>query len=364
MSVNKYKKIAIKYRVEDLAGALLPGTSLSNVLKHLELDEKPISNIAQEFLIRRGLLALLHYAKKEFAFAEFLKAAEREQCERRLVAEAKVLKEQDEQKLKDEAMQAKLRQIKERATAEKRAFDTDPKNIAKAKQVKLRQKYDLSHFIEKADFPKLMKILRHVDHCIRLSEDKIVWLSTEGEEYFTEKLREGFHKNEAEFYAGEFKKNKDPWSAVNASSHYRKCREANTADSLLSTIDVSLVKNLKLKSALYTTHGGVKRNLQKWDEALCLGEQAHRLTPQDFRPCTLLGAVNMEIGHYDLGQSWYKKAVERGYSEKSVDDELRGIFMRTEKSKQEALRNYLLKMDSDRYSWAKKKSGKKPYRSH
>lgn len=351
MYINKYKEVAIKYLVEDLSGALLPGL-LSNILKNLETGKKPISNTAQEFLGSKGLLALLNYAKKEIEFTEFLKAAKIEQTERRLVAEAKILKEQAEQKLKDEAMRAKALKTKERMAAKKRAFDNDPKNIAKAKQAELRQKYDLSHFIERTDFPKLMNILRRVDNWIRLSEEEIVWLRTEGEEYFTQELREGFHKNEAEFNAGEFKKNKDPWYAVNASSHYRKCGEAKTADSILSTIDASFLKNLKLKSALYTTHGGVKRDLRKWDEALFLGEKAHLLTPQDFRPCTLLGAVNMEIGHYDLGQSWYEKAVKRGYSEKSVDDELRGIFMRSEKSKQEALREHLLKIDPNRFSWA------------
>ncbi len=177
-------------------------------------------------------------------------------------------------------------------------------------------------------------------------------------------LREGFHKNEAEFHADQYKKNKDPWSAVNASSHYRKCREARTADSMFSKIDVSIVKKLKLKSALYTTHGGVKRDLKKWDEALSLGEKAHLLTPQDFRPCTLMGAVNMEIGNYDLGQSWYKKAVERGYSERSVDDELRSIFMSAEKSKQDALRDHLLKVDPIRYSWVKKKFNNKQHKRH
>ncbi len=179
-------------------------------------------------------------------------------------------------------------------------------------------------------------------------------LRTEGEEYFTIELREGFHKNEAEYNASEFKKNKDPWYAVNASSHYRKCGEAKTADSILTTIDASLLKNLKLKSALYTTHGGVKRDLAKWDDALSLGEQAHLLTPHDFRPCTLLGAVNIEIGHYDLGLSWYEKAAKRGYSEKSVDNELRGIYMRSAKPQQKALRKYLLKIYPDRFSWTSK----------
>jgi len=200
-----------------------------------------------------------------------------------------------------------------------------------------------------------MNILRKVENRVRLFEDEVVWLLTEGEEYFTTELKKGFHQNEADFHAGEFKKSKDPWSAVNASSHYRKCKESKTADSMLSTIDIAGLKNRKLKSALCTTHGGVKRDIKEYDEALSLGEQAHLLTPKDFRPCTLLGAVNIEIGHFDLGHSWYGKAVKRGYSEKSMDDELRSIFKRAEKSKQEALRNDLLKRDSVRYRWAKKK---------
>lgn len=351
MYLDNYNELATKYRVEDLAGALIPGSRLSSILKHLELGEESISNIAQEFLQSKGLSALLNYAKKEFTFAEFVRAAEKEQCERRLlaqtkgrIAEAEALREQAEQKLKEEAMQARLRQLQKR-------------KAVKTKQFKLREKYDLSFFIEKGDFPKLMNILRQVDNGSRLSEEEIVWLSTDGNEYFTQKLRERFHKSEAEFHAGEFKKTKDTWSAVNASSHYRKCNESNTADSILNTIDVSVLKDLKLKSALCTTHGGVKRDLKKYNAAIGLGEQAHLFRPQDFRPCTLLGAVNMEIGHYDLGQSWYGKAVKRGYSEKSVDDELRSIFNCAEKSKQETLGNHLLKIDPVRYSWVKKKPG-------
>ena len=127
------------------------------------------------------------------------------------------------------------------------------------------------------------------------------------------------------------------------------------ADSLLTSINVSKYKKIKLKSAFYTTHGGVKRDLRKWDDALALGEQARLLTPQNFRPYTLLGAVNMEIGQYDLGHSCYKKAVEYGYSEKSMDSELRSIFRRADKSKQAEMSSHLLKLDPIRYSWVKRK---------
>ncbi len=347
-------EVASKYHVEDLAGAIVPGTRLSNILDQLELG-RLLSSQGLEFLRNKGVLALFRYANNEIDFSEFVKAAATEQSERRLVAD----KEKAEQNRKDEAMQqASMRIVQEREMAKQLAFNNDPKNRAKARRDKLRQKYGLSDFIEKADFPKLMDILRRVDNGVRLSEDEVVWLSTQGNEnydvYYTVELREGFHRNEAEFYASKFKKSKDPWSAVNASSHYRKCKKAKTADSILGTIDVTCLKNLKLKSAICTTHGGVKRDLQKWDEALILGQQAHKLTPQDFRPCTLLGAVNTEIGNLFLGRSWYDKAVERGYSEKSMDDDLRSIFMRVEKSKQEDLRNYLLNIDSSRYRWTEK----------
>ena len=158
---------------------------------------------------------------------------------------------------------------------------------------------------------------------------------------------------------GEFKKRKDPWFAVNASSHYRKCAKAKIADSMLNAIAVSRLKKTKLKSAICTTHSGVKRDLKKYDDALALGEKAHKLTQNDFRPCTLLGAVNMEIGKHTLGESWYEKAIERGASEKSVDDDLRSIFMRADPARREELRAYLLKKDPYRYSWAKKKPSKR-----
>jgi hypothetical protein len=351
MSLDQYSEAAIKYRVEDLPSALRPGTPVSNVLRDLELGEKPISDITQQYLRRLGLLMLLRYARGEVSFAEYLKGAQREQSERRiaakteaLAAEAKAFQERAEKKSRDEAMQAKLVLMGIQAAAKKN----------------LRKKYSLSHFIEKADFPTLMTILRRVDNGIRLSEDEIVWLSTEGKDYFTDELRKGFHQIEAFFHASEFKKNKEPWSAVNASRHYRKCGRARSADSMLSTIDVSILKDSKLKSAIYTTHGGVKRDLKEWEEALCLGEQAHQLTPKDFRPCTLLGAVNMETGHYDLGRSWYAKAVERGFNEESVDDEFRHIlFRRIENSERETLRNYLLTIDPERYGWARKKVSQK-----
>ncbi len=93
------------------------------------------------------------------------------------------------------------------------------------------------------------------------------------------------------------------------------------------------------------------RDLKRSDEALHFGIEAHALTPGNFRPCTLLGAVNFEMGNYEAGKDWYAKATERGASERSIDYDLRGIFIRAEKNKREEIRAFLLREDPVRYRW-------------
>ncbi|CAK8715870.1 MAG: hypothetical protein CDV28_10610 [Candidatus Electronema aureum] len=451
MNQDKYKKIASKYHVEDIPAALIPGSRLSNILDRLESGLQ-ISNSNHEFLRRKGVSSLSRYATY---LETFIKEAGRERAERYRAAGVDCQEQETERRLKEEALQAKLKQEqeqvtaaaekerqeeakrqrrekerakkivvqntqrqlsetaedriarkygislsmlkanfphlveddlkleeearkvrrqaeeerrifqiklieeankeKERAEAERLALENDPVNIARKAQDKLMEKYGIYCWrtTVTVHFDKLIDMLQRLDSGYRLLEVDIAWLSTTG--YYSKPLKRRYHKNEAAFYAEEFKKKKDYWLAVNASSHYRKCEEADTSDALLNTINISAIKDAKLKSALCTTHGGVKRDLRKFDAALSLGEQAHLLTPKDFRPCTLLGAVNMEIGNYDLGRSWYDKAIERGYSEEAMDDELRSIFMRAEKINQDEMREYLLKTDPIRYSWAEKK---------
>ncbi|MBB5347585.1 hypothetical protein JWG42_13140 [Desulfoprunum benzoelyticum] len=354
MHSDIYKDIAIKYHVEDLAGALIPGSRLSNILKELE-NGRSISNYAHDFLFKNALYALLRYTKNETNFAEFLKSAEPEQSARKRDAKERFLKEQSEQNLQREALQARMKVTQERIAAEKRSFDKSPKNKAKAKQFELRDKYNLSLFIDKDDYPKLMDILRTVDKGVRLPEEDFIWLWKNGNNnyrtYFTIELRERYHKNEAKFYAIEFENDKNPWSAVNASKHFRKCNSANKAVSLLSSIDVSRIKDKRLKSAIYTTYGGAKRDLMEWAEALSLGEQAHLLNPKSFHPCTLLGAVNIQTGNVGSGLEWYRKAEELGYNQEAIDDELRGIFNHLEISIQRELKEHLLNIDYERYDW-------------
>ena len=151
----------------------------------------------------------------------------------------------------------------------------------------------------------------------------------------------------------EYKRTGDPWNAVNASSHYRKCEQTAIANELLNSIPAHRVTSKKLKSALASTHGGVIRDLEDFDKALQFGISAHAMTPKDFRPGTLLGAVNFDLGNYAEGKEWFDKAVERGATERSIDAELRGILLRADKVEREKIRACLIEKDPVRYQWCK-----------
>jgi tetratricopeptide (TPR) repeat protein len=307
------------------------------------------------FLQKQGLEALYHLATGALSYDSFREPALAEQSIRVEVATAARLAREAEARAEVRAREAAMWEKRvpalAQAEAARLARESDPKYIAKIKQQKLRTRYGIDTYVEPPCFGRLMDILKRVDAGQRLSDEDFVWLSSVGKDYFTEELRAAYHRLEADFFAGEFKKTRDPWAVVNASGHYRKCNCAGEADSLLGTISVEQQKSPKLKSALCTTHGGVMRDRGRWNEALRLGEKAHAFRPDDYRPCTLLGAVYMETGNYNLGQEWYAKAVERGATLDSVDQDLRNIFFRADEAKQIEMREFLLREDSIRYAW-------------
>jgi hypothetical protein len=75
--------------------------------------------------------------------------------------------------------------------------------------------------------------------------------------------------------------------------------------------------------------------------------------PKDYRPCTLLGAVHMELREFESGREWYEKARERGAPEQGIDSELRSIFQQMDSPGREAMKRFLLAEDSHRYRWLK-----------
>jgi len=341
---------SLHYCVDDLPGANITGARLQKILDCLHLG-RPVTRLSLEFLQQKGLEALHRLATGVLPYDSFRELALAEQAIRVEAVTAARLAREAEERARDAAMQVRMKLAREQAEAARLARESDPKYIAKIKNQKLRVRYGIDYFVEQHCFTRLMIILKKVDTEERLSQEDFVWLSSVGEDYLSDQLRTAYHRLEADFFASEFKKTRDPWMAVNASGHYRKCNRASDADSLLGNINVEQQKSPKLKSALCTTRGGVMRDLGRRDEALRLGEKAHALKVDDYRPCTLLGAIHMETGNYSVGQEWYAKAVERGATVDSVDQDLRNIFFRADKSKQAEMRAFLISNDPVRYAW-------------
>lgn len=83
----------------------------------------------------------------------------------------------------------------------------------------------------------------------------------------------------------------------------RKCAASREAIALLTSIPAKRQEQPKLKSATLTTHGGRDARLG-WHEAamsMGTGTEAHYLQPNNFRPCTLLGVVCIELGKIGEG---------------------------------------------------------------
>jgi hypothetical protein len=249
-----------------------------------------------------------------------------------------------------EALLAARKASEEAARAARIARESDPEYIAMIRQQTLYEKYGVS-LTDKSLAPRMANLLQQVDAGNRLPKREIVWLSTEAREHFTRQLREAYNLLEAEFHAEQYRRTRDPWNAINASGHYRKCRRAETALELLDSLALDRLKHPKVLSAVLTTHGGVMRDLNRRLEAIQMGEKAHSLMPRDYRPCTLLGAVHMEQREFDSGNAWYEKARKLGAPEQGIDSELRRILQRMDADGREAMKRFLLAEDSYRYRW-------------
>ncbi|MFO0008456.1 MAG: hypothetical protein ACK540_03395, partial [Betaproteobacteria bacterium] len=142
------------------------------------------------------------------------------------------LAKETEARVRKAEMQERVRLTFERAESARRSLESDPGYIAKRKQRELRSRYGIHEYVEDECFSRLMAILKRVDTGQRLNEEDFLWLSTTGKDYFTDELRAAYHRLEADSFADAYRKSRDAWAAVNASSHYRKGNRADQAADL------------------------------------------------------------------------------------------------------------------------------------
>jgi len=195
-----------------------------------------------------------------------------------------------------------------------------------------------------------MGILRSVDSGVPIGKAELMFFAGEGGDYWTPQLRQTHHKILAEQAAVGWQNTKDFWQAINSCGHWRK---AGVPDNRLRIAKEALEQEPRpnARSALLTTGGGALRDLRQRAEAVQFGSEAHLLTPGDFRPCTLLGAVHIEMGDIVIGAEWYEKAEARGATREMIDRDLASILRAAPQDRRVQFKTALKEYDASRYNW-------------
>jgi hypothetical protein len=342
MTRSLHTELAERYFLEDLPGATQLGARLNGILLKIDAGEQ-VTALQRQFLATTGLHALVTLSDGKTTLGEFRAAAEQEQAARIEEASAKALKDEAELAERTEARAAAVK-------ATFAAMANDPVLRRKREAKELRQRFGVG-YVESEDYRRVMALLRQVANGRRLTVEDLAWLKTEADYCWTDELQKAWHALEAAALTKAWEQSGDPWNAVNASGHWRKAGEPERALRLTEAARARVGSSPKLRSALATTRGGAMRDLRRLDEAKTLASEAHQLTSSDYRPCTLLGAVHIELGDLPTGHEWYAKAESLGAPRHAIDNELRGLLMRSSMQDQQRIREFLLRQDPERFAW-------------
>lgn len=360
--LDDMRKDAVFYCVDHIESSMIPHSMLHKIIQKLKTKQNDsLTLLEKAYLVRQNLNALHSLVEGKISFNQYKKEVVNDRIKHQEHLEAERLRLEKLRELeliqlkKQQEKLAQERKVREQAERERRKkLESDPKYIERQKEKNLIKKYDIYLYdIVDKHRSKLINILKLLDNNQRLSEQDAIWLNSEGRQFFTDELKIKFHRVEADFYLNEYKTTKLHWHAINASSQLRKAKASKEAEKFLENTEISLNKNKKLLSAYFTTLGGVKRDIRKVDTAIECGVKAHENNSQDYRPCTLLGAIYMENHEYTLGHDWYSKARDRGAPEKSINADLRSILLKLDKSKRVEMIASLLKKDPYLYGWLK-----------
>lgn len=335
--------LAAKYLVDDMPGARARGTRLHGILVKIEAGG-PVSELAQAYLVMNQLHCLHSLVVGRTDFDTFRREAVIERAHRIDTAEIVAV----------EAAADEARRKAELARASA-AFFADPGYRRRQESKELRRKFNLN-YIDPEHYPRAMRLLQALSRRKRLKQVDVLWLQTEAEEWWTDEVASAWHLVEAEVHTAAWHKTRDPWDAINASSHWRKGNRAEVAISLTGEALAALgTAEPKIRSALATTRGAALRAVSRQTEARSWAEDAHALVPNDYRPCTLLGAIHIELGEYNAGLDWFEKAERLGAEKGAIDHDIRALLARMPNAERNRVAGLLLEQDPERFSWLRSK---------
>jgi hypothetical protein len=246
----------------------------------------------------------------------------------------------EQRQIQEQRLQAR-REASEKMFKERKAqYERDYIDFPSLEVVKIRRR------------SKAAKVLELLTKGQTISESDYLWLINKGFE--NQYVSELYYLNRAELAKRKWVDTKKPWNLVNAIADYRKAGKPQIAVDLVNkNFPFKFANsNKSLKSALLTTSGGVKRDLNMLDKAIQFGTQAHELTKQDYRPCTLIGACKMILGDVAQGHEWYQKAIKREFNEDSFEQEIRSIYNRASHKDKAKIKQILI-ADGWVYQWLK-----------
>lgn len=349
ISFSKYKELSKKEQDQRIAKTINPsslirfGCTTENekandpiaLKKHLELKAQVALQV---------VLDLENLEKKQLD----------ERKKAKLVAEQNEKKRLEIQKKYEASPQYKIDQENARLLAEQTKLKLEQERLKQEKaryRRDLQKKYFDHDYIEFHELKRITMIAQKFEKSLRISKADAIWVFSHTELYPTDEFLKIYHGFEAKDCIEEYKKTKNKWKLINASSQYRKGLSSHLAKELLLKHNFNDVKESKLRSAYHTTFGGVERDLRNPTEALKHAEKAHNIQTNNFRPCTLFGAVYMEQGDYGLGLEWYEKAKKLGAPERGINNELSVIIKKLSKEEQKKMLNVIRDKSNDQYRY-------------
>lgn len=339
---SQQSTLAAKYIVDDLPGARQIGSRLHGILKRFD-GGSPVSELSRDYLIANGLHCLHSLIEGRTDLQTFNREAVSERAHRIECAKAAAI----------ELAAESVRRKAERAAASAEFFN-DPAYLRRQDAKRLRRAFGLD-YIEPEHYPRVLKLLRTLAEGKRLRSEDVIWLQTEAEGCWTDAVADAWHLIEADYLTSRWHETGDPWAAINASSHWRRGGKPESAIALTGeALASNQTLSPKVQSALATTRGAAFRTTGRRAEAKELGEQAHALMPGDYRPCTLLGAVNFELGELVEGQAWFMKAEQRGAEKALVDHDIKALLARMPNAERDRIQAFLLEQDTIRFAWLRR----------
>lgn len=262
--------------------------------------------------------------------------------------------EADEKRIEIKKQKAKAKEQKIKAAETQRQLNAENAYLNAKRKIDEASRIDFEDFqivdIKKGSrVDKLLTRLRKAS----ISAEEMKWLEEVG--FSNQLVERQYYIQIAHQHFQNWKQKKLPWELVNASAAYRKAREWKKIKKALDEVYPfkEAKKEKKLKSALLTTYGGVCRDLQEYSRGVELGHEAHKVTPLNFRPCTLLGAIYLSTGEFTLGHEWYDKAKERGFSQAAYDNDIKSVYFRASDNIKCRLKQNLI-ATGHKYDWLSK----------